>query len=271
MNGNNQGSTSRLLDYARWQSQDALRAAAGARPGTCLRNEDIAPIEAHYQSDIYRNFCGPAGLEHTLGIAEIDPVTQVGELVFLFRSDRAKPFSDAERDLMEQCMAHLVAAWRHRLLWEFASKSERPGTLAELTQRGHAVVDGDGHVHASDAAFGLAMRDAFPAWLGPLLPDALLAMVRNGGSAAQAGGRIFQLLRGTDRHILRLPDPGLAPLSPAELRVATLFAQGLTAQAAADRLNLSPLTVRNHLTAIYEKLGVHSKAELARHMERHGG
>ncbi|MGL6043511.1 MAG: LuxR C-terminal-related transcriptional regulator [Sandaracinobacteroides sp.] len=33
-------------------------------------------------------------------------------------------------------------------------------------------------------------------------------------------------------------------------------------------MNLSPLTVRNHVTAIYTKLGIHSKAELARHMAR---
>jgi DNA-binding CsgD family transcriptional regulator len=245
-----------------------LRAAVGSRPGTALRNEDIAPLEQHYASAIFQGYCGPAGLEHTLGIAEIDPVTNVGELVFLFRSDRENPYSDADRNLLEQAMPHLVVAWRHRLLREFAAKASSASTADELATGGHAVVDHEGHVHASDAAFGLAMRRAFPDWLGPLLPPPLLAEIRGDATRFKAGGQPFRLLRGQERHILKLADPAETPLTAAERKVAALFAQGLTAQAVASRLGLSPLTVRNHLTAIYQKLDLHAKTDLARYMDR---
>ncbi len=260
----------KLAGYAAWQSQDALRAAVAQRPGVCLRNEDLGPLSEHHASAIYQGFCHPAGLEHTLGIAEIDSGTNVGELIFLFRHAPDNAFTDQERDLLEQCMPHLVAGWRHRLLSEFANRPEGPAPLAPI-QPGLAVVDALGHVHASDAGFGLAMRKAFPQWMGPRLPETFVRMIVSGGTAIKTTGQVFQLVRGTRRHILRLPDPRLAALSPAELRVAALFAIGLTVPAASKRLNLSQRTVRNHLTAIYKKLEVRSKVELARRMARYEG
>jgi DNA-binding CsgD family transcriptional regulator len=51
-------------------------------------------------------------------------------------------------------------------------------------------------------------------------------------------------------------------LTPSEHRIATLAASGLTNTAVATRLSLSPKTVEAHLTRIYHKLGIHSRAEL---------
>jgi DNA-binding CsgD family transcriptional regulator len=51
-------------------------------------------------------------------------------------------------------------------------------------------------------------------------------------------------------------------LTPSEHRIATLAASGLTNTAVATRLSLSPKTVEAHLTRIYRKLGIHSRAEL---------
>ncbi len=135
----------------------------------------------------------------------------------------------------------------------------------ETLGKGHAVIDPSGCIHACDIAFGLAMRAAFPDWLGPLLPLPVRALAIADGKQAVRG---FRLIRGAERHILRAEPPGTTALSPAEERVAALFARGLTAPDVATRLNLSPLTVRNHVTAIYQKLGIHSKAELARYVAR---
>jgi DNA-binding CsgD family transcriptional regulator len=53
-------------------------------------------------------------------------------------------------------------------------------------------------------------------------------------------------------------------LTPQELRVALQVAEGLTNQEAAARLFLSHKTIEVHLGHIYDKLGVHSRAGLAR-------
>ena len=57
------------------------------------------------------------------------------------------------------------------------------------------------------------------------------------------------------------PDPG--PLSPRELEVAGLVAQGLTNKAIAERLFLSHRTAQNHVQHILTKLGASSRAQIA--------
>ena len=51
-------------------------------------------------------------------------------------------------------------------------------------------------------------------------------------------------------------------LTPSEHRVAVLAASGLTNAAVAQRLSMSPKTVEAHLTRVYGKLNIHSRAEL---------
>ncbi|MGH8807499.1 MAG: helix-turn-helix transcriptional regulator [Noviherbaspirillum sp.] len=53
-------------------------------------------------------------------------------------------------------------------------------------------------------------------------------------------------------------------LAPTEKKVASLFASGITHSQIAEQLGVSPYTVRNQLAQIYQKLDIHSKAELAR-------
>jgi DNA-binding CsgD family transcriptional regulator/tetratricopeptide (TPR) repeat protein len=53
-------------------------------------------------------------------------------------------------------------------------------------------------------------------------------------------------------------------LTPSERRIAELASSGLTTAAVASRLSISAKTVEAHLTHIYAKLGIHSRAELGR-------
>ncbi len=55
--------------------------------------------------------------------------------------------------------------------------------------------------------------------------------------------------------------PGSVALSPRELEVLRLLADGHVYKTAADRLQVSIDTVRYHVRHIYEKLHVHSKSE----------
>jgi DNA-binding NarL/FixJ family response regulator len=60
---------------------------------------------------------------------------------------------------------------------------------------------------------------------------------------------------------------GLRLLTPQELQVALIVAQGSTNREAAAALFLSPKTVEFHLGNTYRKLGLRSRAELVRRME----
>jgi ATP/maltotriose-dependent transcriptional regulator MalT len=58
----------------------------------------------------------------------------------------------------------------------------------------------------------------------------------------------------------------MSNLSPSEQRVAELAASGMTNRDVAAALFISPKTVESNLARIYRKLGIHSRAELGRHM-----
>jgi DNA-binding NarL/FixJ family response regulator len=60
------------------------------------------------------------------------------------------------------------------------------------------------------------------------------------------------------------------PLSPREREVLTLIASGATNREIAERLYLSPHTVKEHASSLYRKLGVKNRAEAARRAERLG-
>ncbi len=59
-------------------------------------------------------------------------------------------------------------------------------------------------------------------------------------------------------------------LTDAEVRIAELVGAGMTNRATAGELIVSPHTVDAHLKHIYQKLGIHSRAELAVLSFRHG-
>jgi DNA-binding NarL/FixJ family response regulator len=61
-----------------------------------------------------------------------------------------------------------------------------------------------------------------------------------------------------------------AGLSPREVEVLRLVVEGLTNAQAAKELYLSPRTIETHLTSIYHKLGVSSRAAATRFALEHG-
>jgi DNA-binding CsgD family transcriptional regulator len=60
------------------------------------------------------------------------------------------------------------------------------------------------------------------------------------------------------------------PLSPGELKVAVLIADGLTSYGVGVRLGIKRGTVDTHVQHIYNKLGIDSRAQLAIWLVQHG-
>src|SRR6202166_3383826 len=59
------------------------------------------------------------------------------------------------------------------------------------------------------------------------------------------------------------PGGGMTRLTPREAQVVHLLAEGLSTRDISQRLGLTEHTIRNYLSAIYDKLGVSSRVELA--------
>ena len=70
-------------------------------------------------------------------------------------------------------------------------------------------------------------------------------------------------LRGTGERARRRTPDTIDQLTPQERQVAALVAEGVTNREAAAALFLSPRTIETHLSHVYRKLGLRSRAELA--------
>jgi DNA-binding NarL/FixJ family response regulator len=58
-------------------------------------------------------------------------------------------------------------------------------------------------------------------------------------------------------------------LTRRELELLRLMTLGLNTAAAAERLHVSPATIRNHVQNIFGKLGVHSRLEAVAYANKH--
>jgi DNA-binding CsgD family transcriptional regulator len=71
-------------------------------------------------------------------------------------------------------------------------------------------------------------------------------------------------LRATGERVPQRTPDTREQLTPQELQIATLVARGMTNREVGAQIFLSPKTVEYHLTRIYRKLDLHSRAELIR-------
>jgi DNA-binding response OmpR family regulator len=109
---------------------------------------------------------------------------------------------------------------------------------------------------------------------GPALPIVFVS-----GARKEAYDKVGGLLLGADDYLVKPFDPRELvarlnallrraraaqherPLTPRELEVLTLLAEGLTQTEIADRLEIAPKTVATHIERILGKLGVRSRAQ----------
>lgn len=262
-----------LMTYAaNWQPHDLVRLAAVANPGRALRNEDVLPLERYHATDIYLEFSKPAGIEHALGIVECDEVTDVGEMVFLFRADPRRAFTPEDVALLEHLSPHLVAAWRQCQIahhYRVAASGDAAGFHG---CEGYAVASNQGIIQAAGEDFRIAVCAADADWRGPKLPPAFDPLLNGARAALVLGDYEFTVQAAEQYRLFAVAArTGTLGLTPAEARVARLYAGGMTQRDIASRSGVSASTVRNQLSSVYLKLDVHSKIGLARILNRPRG
>lgn len=100
-----------------------------------------------------------------------------------------------------------------------------------------------------------------------------MALVRE-GDRIEIGPDVQVRLTYRRKEDLAAPDPKARAaevgLSPRELDVAVLVAEGLTSQEIAGELHISARTVSKHLSNVYERLGLPGRAALARLIVENG-
>jgi DNA-binding NarL/FixJ family response regulator len=104
-----------------------------------------------------------------------------------------------------------------------------------------------------NGACGYLLKKTPPAELLEAIRDA-----HEGGSpmSSEIARKVVSLLRETGA----APSAGQG-LTPQEVRLLGLLAEGYSYQGSAARLNVSVNTVRNYIRSIYDKLQVHTRSE----------
>lgn len=144
------------------------------------------------------------------------------------------------------------------LLALLAAESESYQEAARLVGAAGAVRQRAGCAPLSPDRIRL---DELDAWLRCELVDDELARLHEEGAALDADAAVAYARRGRGER--RRPSSGWSSLTPAEVDVVRLVAQGLTNPQVAERLFITRATVKAHLGHIFPKLGVTTRAELA--------
>jgi DNA-binding NarL/FixJ family response regulator len=80
--------------------------------------------------------------------------------------------------------------------------------------------------------------------------------------------RILDQFAGRDSRRVFVPDRGFVLLSPRETEVLEMLRQGLATNIIAQRLRVSPVTVRTHVSTALKKLGAKDRTEAIQLFER---
>jgi DNA-binding CsgD family transcriptional regulator len=224
--------------------------------------------------------------DHDSQLGALPPLSRAPELghVVLGTVDGAWRIDRISQDVtpllgitLEQCVGAPVLAVVH--------PSDAPALLAavEHARRGERAVRLTLRLNGGSRAW--ITVTAVLATISPGDPPALaFALIRGDASPAGDGRRELQL----EAHMLRIADelrtagliprlhqlpvltetPKLGELTSREWAVLTRLLDGHRVSAIAADMFLSQSTVRNHLSSIYAKLGVHSQVDLIRLIRR---
>lgn len=215
---------------------------------------------------------------------ELRVVFQAGGACFgmasFVRADRGRAFSGDELDAVRQLTGSAVEILREELIAPTSRAiPEGPVTLA---------VDPEGQVVARTPGAQAVLADLTGAAIGAIaLPPTVIAPIERVRARPEAGPLITRV-RGLSGSWYRLcvspfeDHPGhfaltidptrasdLTPiylssygLTPREIEVVSNLLRGLSAKEIAAEFDISTHTIRDHIKAIYQKIGVRSRGEL---------
>lgn len=248
-----------VRDWEAVKHKDVLAAKVVATPGIAASISATSMGHAEFATMGER-----FDIASAISVAAVTPVPCLFAFLSLYRPADAPQFDHADRTFQEIVMPHVTAAWHANRLHHV----EGLRTGLDRLPEGFAVADRQGLMHASEETFGALMSLEWPRWRGPELPRSLRDAV-NAGRRYDGRALSVDVARHHDLAVLRTrPRDGTDRLSPRETEIAALYREGRSYKEIAAHLGCSPYTIRHHLRAIYDKLGVRNKVAF---LHRTGG
>jgi len=241
------------------QRDPVIKSIFGA-PGKAVSWDVIKLIDGHVQRDI-RDFAQRKRHLHVLAIApHYSP--KHGQLgLSLRRADSKWAYRSEDTATLNILMPHFREAFRvNRGLF-----SQQVALSSTEPIGGFCIFDVSGVIVYHDTPFEHFVRGEFPAYEGFKIPHRLLQNLLKNRQHRQAVGSLAMQASWVG-HFCFLsvrPSNRLDVLTPREKTVAQFYGTGLTYKEIGQELSTSPATVRRHVEAIYGKLNVKNKADLA--------
>lgn len=266
--------------------EDVNKFAALARGPEPVRSLDRATRGRRSASPRYREIMAGLGLGDELRAALITG-RQCWGVLCLHLADAEAGFSDRDLALVRRIAPHLAEGLRRTVIRDAATTGAPNGPGIIVLDRDLTVVSISTQaeqwlaeiaapresglplpVHAVAARLAAAKdepRDAAEDTAGAVRvrtrPGRWLAIhaIHLRGQAGDQIGVIVEPATPGEVGSLLLDAHGL---TPAQVRVVGLVLKGCSTREIVDRLHISPDTVQEHLTAVFEQFGVHSRRDL---------
>ena len=238
---------------------------------TCSHQEVTGDFRAHRVSEfisrrelrgsrIYADWFRPQGVEHELSVGIDAPLWHTK--VFVFSRESGRDFTERDCVVLD-AVRHLTA--ERYALW---LAQRRLGQVLGLVDSGGSSVvllDGPDHVAFATEPASALLERYFGSALAALPPEIVTWLGARPGEplevSADDGSLVVRAVGGA---LLLEERPAALGLTRREREVVELVGEGLTNAQIAERLWISPGTVRRHLENAYEKLGVSTRTAAVR-------
>lgn len=216
-------------------------------------NATAPPESTNLQPTVRRHCCG-----HSLAILAPQPGTAFWQWISLIRHTANRGFSAFECQKAEVLLNHAMEALNTAQILDAHASAGSPYAKAR------AFADPDGRLYHASPDFLNLLAQEMPDWAGPTLPALLCQSLEQVPQKRFLGRKIVVHIERTDAAIALAARRKTAvdELSARQLQIARLVASGETHKEIARHLGITPATARNHIAAIYKRLGIANKAEL---------
>lgn len=242
-----------LKEYTRI-SPNIRRDEVFAHPGTVFRYDNDNPVSGTTPELL--EFDRKYDIHRACGILQKRDGSGLGLFIFLYRHNDKPHFSAQEAHFLELIIGHFSAA-----IEVYCSKLLNGKNGIGASGGGVALIDQSSLLLLANEPFHDLISRHWPGWQNPVIPDALLdcampKLIR--GLVAS-----MEPVSGEQFHLLSLrPEQALDGLTVRQLEIAQAYANGMEHKHIARKLHISPATVRNHLSNIYNQLQIKNKIEL---------
>lgn len=225
----------------------------------------VADLAASSNDPQILSYCRKYETAHSLAFVSSSSFGRSVPALGLWRASKKNAYSRQHAHDATLFLPHLLQA--REINCRF-----KPGTSAEPVRQALVLSTLKGQLYFIDDDTVQLLQSEWKSWTPPFLPPALMDALGSTGARQFVGKRITVQAEVRDRMLslsITSHSRQHARLTPTELRIASLAAQGMQYKEIAKQTGAAPATIRNHLHAVYRKLGVANKTALALALSAH--